>query len=134
MRKLRILIAEDEFISRSLLVKFLEGLGPCDTASNGEEAVERFVAASEAREPYDLVILDIMMPVLDGQEALSRIRAYESGHGVLAPDGCKIIMATALSDAANVMSAFRNQAEGYVTKPYVGAKIQEEVRKLGFVF
>ncbi|HEX7501078.1 MAG TPA: response regulator, partial [Polyangia bacterium] len=74
---MRILIVEDDMTSRILLRKMLEPFGSCDMAVNGKEAVEAFRQAQEADEPYALVCLDIMMPELDGQEALQAMRAQE---------------------------------------------------------
>ncbi|MBL8968375.1 MAG: response regulator [Spirochaetaceae bacterium] len=130
---LRMLIVEDNFISRSVLSRILEKYGSFDVATNGEEAVQAVQLSYEAGVPYDLVFLDIMMPVMDGQRALERIRDFEKNRGMNASEGCKIVMATALDDPQNVIAAFRNQCEGYITKPYNANSIIGEMRKLGIV-
>jgi len=130
---MRILIAEDDFVCRSLLQEILAKYGSCHAASNGREAVEAFEAKLKEGEPYDLVCLDIMMPEMDGQEALRTIRQIEKDNGVGGTDGSKIIMTTALDDAKNIMTAFiKGSCEGYITKPIDYAKLQEELTKLGF--
>lgn len=133
MNQLRILVVEDDFISRNLLVRMVQRFGSVDSAVNGLEAVQAVKAAHEAKHSYDLVFLDIMMPGMDGQTALTEIRSYEESNGVLAPDGAKVIMLTALGDAANVIQAFRGQCEGYVTKPYTLATIETQMKALGML-
>ena len=68
---MKTLIVEDEPTSRLLLQAILSGYGDCDIATDGEEAVEAFRSALEQGVPYNLVCMDIMMPKLDGHEALA---------------------------------------------------------------
>jgi len=131
MRELRMLIVEDEFLSRQLLLTYVGEHGSCDVAVDGKEAVKAVMMSYEAGKPYDLVFMDIMLPLMDGQAALKEIRAFEAGRGVLGGETCKVLMMTALSDARSVMEAFKNQCEGYITKPYSRVKLDEAVRKIG---
>jgi two-component system chemotaxis response regulator CheY len=71
---MRILIVEDDFGSRRLMQKLVSDYGQCDVVVDGEEAVEAFRLAWEENSPYDVIFLDIMLPKMDGQEALRRIR------------------------------------------------------------
>jgi two-component system chemotaxis response regulator CheY len=114
---MRILIVEDDFISRRLLCRYLEPHGECDVAVNGSEAVQAVRQSLEAGRAYDLICLDIMMPDLDGQEALRQIRNLEREKDEGAGARMRIIMTTALEDNDNVSQAFREQCDGYVTKP-----------------
>ena len=72
-----------------------------------------------------------MLPRLDGQEVLKRIRSFEDDMGVRGLAGCKVIMVTALRDAASVLTAFRGQCEGYLTKPISKEKLYREIESLG---
>lgn len=130
MGNLRILIVEDDFLSRSFLSKIVSAYGEVDVAVDGVEAVEAVKRSYEASHPYGLIFLDIMMPRKDGQEALKDIRAYEETAGVAASDICKVIMTTALGDAKNVMKAFGSQCDAYITKPFAVKAIQEQISKL----
>jgi two-component system chemotaxis response regulator CheY len=114
---MRILIVEDDFISRRLLCRYLEPHGECDVAVNGSEAVQAVRQSLEAGRAYDLICLDIMMPDLDGQEALRQIRNLEREKDTGSGSRMHIIMTTALEDNDNVSQAFREQCDGYVTKP-----------------
>jgi len=102
---MKTLIVEDDFTSRLLLQELLKSYGPCHIAVNGKEAVEATAAALED-EPYDLICLDIMMPEMDGQEALRRIREQEEARDILSSNGAKIVMTTALDDIKNVSAAY----------------------------
>ena len=111
---MKVLIVEDDFISRRLMLHFLYPLGECDVAVNGSEAMEAFMEAAKVGQQYDLVTLDIMMPEMCGQEALMRIRLYEEEQGL---EAAKIIMTTVLKDRSNVLDSFYNQCDGYLVKP-----------------
>ncbi len=114
---MRILVVEDDFISRRLLCRYLEAYGECDVAVNGREAVAAVKQALDAKENYDLICLDIMMPEMNGQEALAEVRKLEKENGVLVGHGSRIIMTTAMEDSKNVRSAFKSCADAYVVKP-----------------
>jgi len=129
---MKTLIVEDDFTSRLLLQELLKSYGPCHIAVNGKEAVEATAAALED-EPYDLICLDIMMPEMDGQEALRRIREQEEARDTLSSNGAKIVMTTALDDIKNVSAAYQSLCDGYLTKPIQKAKLLEELRKLELI-
>ena len=114
---MNILVVEDDFISRRLLCRYLEPYGDCDVAINGGEAVEAVAASLAANTHYDLICLDIMMPGMGGQEALSRIRKLECDSGLAVGMGAKVVMTTSLEDHENIRQAFSASADGYVVKP-----------------
>lgn len=128
---MRILIAEDDPVSATLLTALLSPYGNCETAADGAQAVRAFLGALAHGERYDLVCLDIMMPHLDGQETLEVMRALESMHGIRGGDCCRIVMVTALGDTKNVIRSFRGQCEGYLVKPYEADRLVALLAKLG---
>jgi two-component system chemotaxis response regulator CheY len=130
---MKTLIAEDDFTSRLLLQELLKGYGPVHIAVNGREAVNAARFARDAGEPYDLICLDIMMPEMDGQEALRKIRSDEESRGILSSQGAKIVMSTALGDPRNVVAAFHSLCDAYLTKPIRKADLAEALRKMGLV-
>ncbi len=127
---MKTLIVEDDFTSRLLLQELLKGYGQSHIAIDGKEAVDAVRIALETDEPYELICLDIMMPEMDGQEALRQIRSLEEAKGILSSDGAKIVMTTALNDVKNVSSAYGSLCDGYLTKPIQKAKLLEELQKL----
>ena len=95
---MRILLAEDDFVTRKFMMNFLSSYGECDAAVDGMEAVDAYLMALEDGEPYDLACLDIMMPVMDGYQVLRSIRDLEADHGIPEEEQVKVIMTTALND------------------------------------
>lgn len=128
---MRVLVVEDDFSSQQLLKRYLQDQGEIVIADDGEKAVAAFREALSAGRAFDLICLDIMLPSLDGQSVLQRIRSLEEGVGIGGLAGCKIIMITALRDAENVIRAFRGQCEGYLPKPISKDKLFREIHSLG---
>ena len=103
---MKCLIVEDDFISRRVLKELLSSSFDCDIAVNGEEAITSFRLAHEGKRPYDLICMDIMMPGVDGQEALRCIRALEKELEVPPHLEVRVIMTTALDDPRTVVQAY----------------------------
>ena len=115
---MRVLVVEDDFTSRKVLQKILIPHGEVDIAVNGLEAVEAFETSLREDRPYDLICMDIMMPEMDGQEALKKIRAIEKTQGINPVNEVKVIMTTALDDPKNVVEVYyKGGATSYVPKP-----------------
>jgi two-component system chemotaxis response regulator CheY len=130
---MRILVVEDDFGSRRMMQKLLEPYGDIDVVVDGEEAVQAFRIAWEEYKPYELLFMDIMMPKMDGHEALRRIREIEEELGVKPQDEAKIIMTSVLEDPKNVIEAYyEGGATSYLVKPIDREKLREELSRLGF--
>ncbi len=119
---MRILIAEDDATSLHLLRKFLEAKGHFVIAAvNGQEALDKC-----AKEKPELVLLDVMMPKLDGWTVLQKLR--ESG--VKTP----VIMVTAKDSTDDKVRGFSTGADDYITKPFdlreVEARIEAVMRRV----
>jgi len=130
---LKSLIVEDDFTSSLLLQEILKQIGPVDVASNGVEAVAAASRAVESGEPYTLICLDIMMPDMDGLEALKRIREIEERHSIALGAGSSIMMTTSLSDTRSMTEAYKNLCDAYITKPIDQAQLHEALRNLNLI-
>lgn len=131
---MKTLIVEDDFLGRALLLTMLSEYGVCHVAVNGQEAIEAVRWAFQEKEPYDLICLDIMMPVMDGQQALLGIRKVEEDFGITGLNTTKVIMVTAFDDSKNIMKAFRQgQCEAYMTKPLDREKLLGHIQGLGLI-
>ncbi len=128
------LIVEDDFVSRKILQKVLSQFGECDIATNGLEAIEAFKLARKQSTPYDLICMDIMMPVVDGQQALREIRQLEKDYGLKSEEAVKVIMTTALNDKKEVIDAFyKGEAASYFVKPFEVDEFVKELKVLGLL-
>lgn len=131
---MRFLVVEDDFTSRKILQKILSPYGDVDIAVNGIEAVEAFSHSIENQKPYDLICMDIMMPEMDGQQALKNIRALEKESQVKPSEEVKVIMTTALDDPKNVVEAYyKGGATSYVPKPIDKHMLLHLLKNLGLI-
>ena len=130
---MKILLAEDDFVTRKFMVNFLSKYGECDVTVDGMEAVDAFMMALEDGEPYDLVCLDIMMPVMDGYQTLVGIRNLEKERNVPADKAAKVIMTTALNDEKNVKMAFELGCTVYSGKPIDQDRFEQALKKLDLI-
>jgi len=116
----KILIVDDE---PSIIVplQFLMEQNGYETmvAFSGEEAMETIVAG-----PPDLILLDIMLPIIDGFEVCQRVREKPE------LDHVRIIMITAMGSEANIAKGLALGADAYITKPFSNAAVVEKVREL----
>ncbi len=118
------LVVEDDFISRLVLQKMLLPYGPCDAAVNGKEAVQAFSFAIAEKHPYDLICMDIMMPEMNGIDALKIIQGKIAELGIKPENEPKIIMVTALDTPKEVIEAYyKGGCTYYLTKPINKSKI-----------
>jgi two-component system chemotaxis response regulator CheY len=127
-RHLQVLIVEDDFTSRLLLQTFLSRYGDCHIAVNGREAVEACRALSERGKNYDLICMDIMMPEMDGREAVRQVRALEEAHGIFSTRGAKITMTTTVRDIRKVFECFKELCDAYLVKPIDLGKLSEYMK------
>jgi two-component system response regulator RegX3 len=115
----RILVVEDELGLREGLCDLLSGDGhEVSAAADGAEAVARGLA-----EPFDLVVLDLMLPRLDGIEVCRRLRS--------ARPGMPVLMLTARGGEDDVVRGLGEGADDYVTKPFGARELLARVRALG---
>ena len=130
---MRILIVEDDYGSRRFMQKLLANYGDCDIVVDGQEAKDAFRSAWEEKSPYDIIFMDIMMPKVNGHQALKEIRKIEEELGVRPFSAVKVIMTTVMEDPKNVIEAFhKGGAEAYLVKPIEASKLRTEMEKLGF--
>ena len=127
---MKILIVEDDFTCRMILQRLLETRAICDAVVNGKDAVAAFAKGIVEGRPYDLMLVDIMMPEMDGQEVVREVRKIEEEEWeILYPRGVKIIMTTALDDPQNVVTAFKSLCYAYLVKPIAEDNLIASIRE-----
>ena len=131
---MRALIVEDVAVNRELLEALMQRHGECVSVASGEDAVEAFTEAWEDGRPFDIVFMDIMLPGMDGLQALETLRDLETQRGIPPQHQVMVIMTTALDDDANAARAFfQGRAVSYINKPLTLEKVEGELRNLGLL-
>jgi signal transduction histidine kinase/CheY-like chemotaxis protein len=127
-RGLSVLVAEDNEINALLMRSLLTRSGHhAVITTNGEEALESWLAAKSAGAPYDLVLMDIQMPRLDGIETTKQIRAREAGEpGRRTP----ILALTANTLVEDRYACFEAGMDGFLIKPLDREKLAEALAGL----
>ena len=128
VRALSILVAEDNEINALLMRSLLTRLGHhAVITTNGEQALESWLAAKSAGAPYDLVLMDIQMPQLDGIETTKRIREREAGQpGRQTP----ILALTANTLVEDRYACFEAGMDGFLIKPLDREKLADALAGL----
>lgn len=130
---MRILLAEDDFATRKYMSKFLSKCGNCDVTVDGMEAVDAFMIALDEGEGYDLICLDVMMPVMDGYQALKGIRDIEKDRNIEPENMAKIIMTTVLNEEKHVKMAFELGCTVFSAKPLDVDRFEDALKRLGLI-
>jgi CheY-like chemotaxis protein len=122
MRPLKVLIAEDNVINQRLAVGMLHELGHTGVVvGDGEKALKCL-----SKLKFDVVLMDVMMPVMDGIQALTAIRAQEQTQGGHLP----VIMATAHNEPGDAARFKRAGADGFVGKPMELDQLKAELMRV----
>ena len=129
---MKILIAEDTPVYQTVGQELLRPYGEVDLAEDGVQAVEAFNLAHAESKPYDIVFMDIMMPNMDGHQAVQAIRKKEADMGIPAENEVPVIMLTSLDDAKGIMQAyFRDGCTKYINKPLTQEKLEDVFESVG---
>jgi CheY-like chemotaxis protein len=119
---LKVLVAEDNIINQRLVVGMLTQLGHTGMVVNdGAKALKCL-----SKMKVDLVLMDVMMPNMDGLEALAAIRKLEASEGGHIP----IIMATSHDEPGDAARYKRSGADGYLSKPLEIGRLQAEISRV----
>ena len=130
---MRFLIVDDDHKNRILMEGFLESTGECFHAESGPDAIDAFQSAWRDWRPFDLILLDIMMPEMDGAEVLERIRDLEKQKQVVDRHKVKILMVTASARQSTVVQCIKKGCDGYIVKPIKLHTIYRELQRLELI-
>lgn len=130
---MRVLIVDDDYVSRSKVKALLRSHADCDAVPDGELALRMFEKAHEERVPYDLITMDIDMPGMNGKDVVQKIREWERRHEVYkARKEAKILMVTVRKDPEEIVVSFREGCEWYLIKPVTPESLQKALERLEF--
>ncbi|MBF0537851.1 MAG: response regulator [Nitrospirae bacterium] len=111
------LIVDDEKVTAKMLKRLFSRYGVCDVAGNGEDAINLFKDALQNNRPYDLVVMDVMMPVVTGIEAYEAIREYERKCGIKNGSEAKIVLMTGMGISREMFNLYKTSCMAYLYKP-----------------
>ena len=124
------LIVDDDESIHLYLQSILAPYAACDCFSTGEEGIAAFAKAHEEGNPYDVVLMDILMPGMDGHQAAQSMRFKEKELGIKRDAQFKLVMITSLVDDTNVTKAFFNaEAACFIVKPLDKEKVLDELKQ-----
>ena len=123
------LIVEDSKAISNVMTNILSDLGIKEivTAENGLKGIELFKNALLEKAPFNLVFLDVEMPVMNGHTALKIMRTLEKGPGSDQEQKAIIIMATSLDSPDNMIEAIEGECNDYIVKPATINMIREKL-------
>jgi len=129
---MKILIVDDEKISRKILANKLKSAGDCIDVDSSKKALELFDKGLEEKKPFDLISLDISMPIMDGRQLLETIRKKEKKLKLDKQDRVKIIMVTARMNMSTIKECIKLGCNGYLSKPVSKFQLLDNLERMGF--
>nr|WP_320190520.1 HDOD domain-containing protein [uncultured Desulfobacter sp.] len=129
---MKILIVDDENISRNILLAKMTDMGTCIAVDNAKEALAEIDKAKKENQPFDLITLDVSMPGMGGQELLEHIRKKEDQNKIPKKDRAKIIMITARMNLGTINACIKRGCSGYLTKPVSKVQLVQSLSQIGF--
>ena len=127
------LIVEDDATCRTIMQAYLKPYGECRLVENGKDALAAITESWEQGRPFDLVCLDIIMPEMDGQTVLAKIREMEATRGVTPTQGMKVIMTSGAGDMDHIAQAFAKDCVAYIVKPVLKSTLLETLQELHLI-
>lgn len=117
---MRILIVDDDYVSGVKLKAILAAYGDCDLAPSGQIALELIEAATESSKYYDLIMLDLHLPDISGQDVLYKTRSLENKllKNLKISENSKVVVVTGSSDKSEMLRILSIGADKYLQKPF----------------
>ena len=128
---MKILVVDDEMVSRTKLTLIMENFGECEAVDNGKDALTLFHKAHQMSKPYGLIMLDIDMPQMDGMQVLSEMIAAQIKLGISKSQKARILMVTSFTDKDRVLGCIQSGCDDYIAKPFDINTIGKKLSKLG---
>jgi putative nucleotidyltransferase with HDIG domain len=128
---MKILVVDDEIVSRTKIKLIMENFGECEAAENGKDALARFHKSHREGNPFGLIMLDIDMPEMDGVQVLSEMIETQIKLDVSKAHKAKILMVTSFTDKDRVLICIQSGCDDYIAKPFDIDTISKRLSKLG---
>ncbi len=127
----KILIVEDSETDETLLLSFIDPGHSCLTVDSGRGAIALIEKAVQEREHFDLALIDIMLPDIEGLVVLEILRKLEKEADGVSP--AKVVLVSGISDPQIINRAKGIGVDGYIKKPIDREILEQELKTLGIV-
>ena len=127
---MKILVVDDEIVSRKKMMRITTDFGSCEGVQNGKAALSVIKTSLEEWQLYDLITLDVSMPDISGVEVLNTIRKMEEAKRLDEEEQAKILMVSSISDMKTV-KACMGKCNGYMIKPFNKELVVDKLKKIG---
>ena len=124
---MKILIVDDEKVSRKKMQKIVQHYGSCVAVESGVAAIKAYTEALLTGESFGLITLDVSMPDVGGPEVLSTIRTLERKNAIPKRNQAKVLMVTSHSDQATVMASIQAGCDGFIKKPFTPQLVSQKL-------
>ena len=129
---MKILIVDDEEISRTILLSKIAHMGSCVAVNSAKAALAELDKAQAEKQPFDVITLDVSMPGMDGRQLLEHIRKKEAMDKIPKNDWVKILMITARMNLGTINACIKRGCNGYLTKPVTQVQLIQSLSQMGF--
>ena len=129
---MKVLVVDDELVSRSKMKKIMENFADCEEAENGESAVSAVRNALESGNGYTMMTLDISMPDMNGVEVLKAVRSLEEEKGVEEDQKLRIMMVTSHHSEKHVLESIKAGCDNFIVKPFNKETVKKRLVSMGF--
>ncbi len=130
---MKTLIVDDERVSRTKLKLIMENFGQCEAVELGKDALAVFHHAHFINKPFNLIMLDINLPEMDGIMILSEIRRAEKYLNIPKSQQAIILMVTSYGDKDRIVACAQSGCDDYIVKPFNDDIIRQKLNKLGLI-
>ncbi len=128
---MRILILEDDTTTQELLKSLLEPCSDLTIADNTMDAIDAFAESLTSFFYYNVVLIDIGLPDIDGVKALQILRKFEKVKAINTSNKTKIVIMTATADEQKVKEALKNGCNGFIIKPITKESLNKKLLPFG---
>ena len=131
---MRILVVDDDATCAAIYQMMLSKFGKCDKVSTGLDAINSYIDSLDKKDPYHLMVVDIMMPDMNGYEVLQSIRLIEKERNISFPFSVRIVLTTALDDEENRKLSLDLDplSEAYLVKSAYPQALLDKLEEFGF--
>ncbi|MGD8703180.1 MAG: response regulator [Desulfosarcina sp.] len=128
---MKVLVVDDELVSRKKMKKIMQAYGACQAVDSGTAAIKAYTEALLANEHFGLITLDVSMSDMPGIQVLSTIRTVERSNDIPKEARVKVLMVTALADQATVLASIEAGCDDYLKKPFSLQTVTQKLNQMG---